>query len=926
MAYLNGEAVETYIRQAPGTASQITLTAENDEALKLDGSTAKLVWVDVRDENGTVVNTANHTINFTTEGPGFVIGEKAVQVRGGQWAVWVRSTRGEGDITLKATCDGLTAATITIPTQTVEGLPEVPEGGDADETGFVHPEPPAAPVNIFLNKTASASSININAQGEEKAEWANDGDTSTKWCAKNPSPSDPFGTHWWQVDLGRSYTVEEMEIIFDAAGDWKFHVAVSDDPNFEGYTIPDDGILTTSADRATVTVGQQGRYVRIYLNCPKSNLWPCLREVSGTGYTDNVAQGKSAKASTTNAGSDPALAVDGNVDTFWNSGAMSPAWYQVDLGQAYQLTGASLTFAWANPGDTGGIPIRHSFTIQGSLDGTTWYDMATWSDMDQGDNNPNVTATVELSGAARYVKVNNLKAYKGGTSNQWAEIAELEVYGKVLGQPVRLDYGAPTSATSSAEGSNPAYGNDGDPAKYWIPAADDQAPAWQFDSEGLYNIAAVSLTWNNDGTHKYAIDLSTDGQTWTTAVDHLANGVAGTTTNDALSGLTRYVRIRLTAGTTDGLWINSTGFALGTALEAVSVADQQGVTAAVGTAFDQLGLPGTVLVTLDGEVKTPLAVTWNEEGYDPASTQAQTITGTLTAIPGVTVPETLTTSVTVTLEGSAQEANKVLLQKTYDYAKDLDTTGVVQSAVDVFEKALAEAEAVLNNPNATQEQVNTAWDNLLEGIWALGLKQGDKAMLELLIARADDMVANADKYVQANWQQLVDALEAAKAVMADGDALQNDVDQAADALLNAILAQRFKADKSILEGLIGKAEAMDLSGYTAQSVATFRVALANAQAVMADNSLTEDDQAKVDAAVDALNDAMDGLTAGGAPETTDKPETSQKPETTDKPQTTEKPENVPQTGDSAQLMVYVAALAAAALLMGTTVVVRRRRS
>ena len=64
----------------------------------------------------------------------------------------------------------------------------------------------------------------------------------------------------------------------------------------------------------------------------------------------------------------------------------------------------------------------------------------------------------------------------------------------------------------------------------------------------------------------------------------------------------------------------------------------------------------------------------------------------------------------------------------------------------------------------------------------------------------------------------------------------------------------------------------------------------------------------------AKTSAMDGLTAGGAPETTDKP------------QATEKPENVPQTGDSAQLMVYVAALAAAAVLMGTTVVLRRRRS
>ena len=291
------------------------------------------------------------------------------------------------------------------------------------------------------------------------------------------------------------------------------------------------------------------------------------------------------------------------------------------------------------------------------------------------------------------------------------------------------------------------------------------------------------------------------------------------------------------------------------------------------------------------------------------------------------------TSITLYAKWAEQvEANKTLLQKTYDYAVTLDTTGVVESAVDVFEKALAEAKAVLDNPNATQEQVNTAWDNLLEGIWALGLKQGDKTMLELLIARADDMVANADKYVEANWQQLVDALEAAKAVMEDGNALQNDVDQAAEALLNAILAQRFKADKSILEDLIGKAEGMDLSGYTAESVATFRVALANAQAVMADNSLTEDDQAKVNDAVAALTAAMDGLTAGGAPETTDKPEASQnpeatdKPQTTDKPQATEKPENVPQTGDSAQLMVYVAALAAAALLMGTTVVVRRRRS
>ena len=262
-----------------------------------------------------------------------------------------------------------------------------------------------------------------------------------------------------------------------------------------------------------------------------------------------------------------------------------------------------------------------------------------------------------------------------------------------------------------------------------------------------------------------------------------------------------------------------------------------------------------------------------------------------------------------------QEANKALLQATYDYAVTLDTTGVVDSAVAIFQKALDEAKTVLDDPNATQEQVNTAWDNLLTGIWSLGLKQGDKDILEVLIAKAETMVANQSKYVQDHWQELLDALNAGQKVMDDGDALQGDVETAVEDLMNAILAQRYKADKSILEDLIGKAESIDLTGYTAESVAVFRSALATAQSVLADETLSEDDQATVDNAVAALSAAMDGLTAGGAPETTDKP------------QTTQKPENVPQTGDSAQLMVYVAALAGSvSLLTGAAYVTRKRRS
>ena len=232
----------------------------------------------------------------------------------------------------------------------------------------------------------------------------------------------------------------------------------------------------------------------------------------------------------------------------------------------------------------------------------------------------------------------------------------------------------------------------------------------------------------------------------------------------------------------------------------------------------------------------------------------------------------------------------------------------------------------MNNPTAyTQEQVDEVTNRLFIANAMLGWEKGDPTMLQLLVERANQMKENADKYVSDNWQLLVDALAVAEETLANAsDTMQGEMDEAADALLDAILAQRYKADKSILEDLIGKAESMDLSSFTAESVATFRTALQNAQAVMADETLTEDDQATVNAAVAALSDAMNGLTAGGAPETTDKPEASQKPETTDKPQATEKPEKVPQTGDQSLLLVYVAILASTVLLLSTAVVVRKQ--
>ena len=321
------------------------------------------------------------------------------------------------------------------------------------------------------------------------------------------------------------------------------------------------------------------------------------------------------------------------------------------------------------------------------------------------------------------------------------------------------------------------------------------------------------------------------------------------------------------------------------------------------------------------------SVTWTSSQPDVVEVDQS---GMITAVRAGKAVVTVTTrdggftaSSTITVE-APMAANKTLLQKTYDYALTLSTDGVTDAAKKAFETALENAEAVLADDKATQEEVNAAWDALLEGIWGLGLTQGDKTMLELLIAKAEDMTANADQYVADHWQDLVNALAKAEEVMDDGNAMEEDVQPAAQTLLDAILAQRFKADKSILEDLLNKAENLNLEGYTAESVAAFRSALAQAQAVLADEALTEDDQNTVDAAVDALNTAMDGLTAEGEGEAqpSDKPETTDKPEASQKPEATQKPENVPQTGDSASLLSWAAALA----LSGTAAlwVVRRK--
>lgn len=214
--------------------------------------------------------------------------------------------------------------------------------------------------------------------------------------------------------------------------------------------------------------------------------------------------------------------------------------------------------------------------------------------------------------------------------------------------------------------------------------------------------------------------------------------------------------------------------------------------------------------------------------------------------------------------------------------------------------------------------------------------------LQQLIDRANTMVDCAHKYVKTQWEALLDALAAAEQLLSVEHVTQDQVDDTASALLEAIMAQRFQANKENLEAILEQAKDMDLSGYTVESVARFQAALDAAQAVMDDDSLSEEEQQTVDAATEALAAAMEGLTAEtepeepeatDAPQTTDAPEVSQQPEATNAPQTTDEPQatpeseaQVPQTGDESGLTIWLTTLfvcAAAGIGMGMKIKTRK---
>lgn len=207
------------------------------------------------------------------------------------------------------------------------------------------------------------------------------------------------------------------------------------------------------------------------------------------------------------------------------------------------------------------------------------------------------------------------------------------------------------------------------------------------------------------------------------------------------------------------------------------------------------------------------------------------------------------------------EIDKTELLAAIEYAKSQQKKEEYQYLIPLvkekFEAALATAEEVNSDMDATQEAVDAAYDNLLKMIHHLSFT-GNTNSLKMLVDAAKGLLEEV--YTPETWNVFTEALKSAEKVLAEENALQPDIDAARNALQTAMdNLKKIPVDKSKLEQLVKESEIKyesKLDEYTEETRGIFQEALDAARGVLTDETATQE---QVQAAHDNLRNAIFGL-------------------------------------------------------------------
>ena len=144
-------------------------------------------------------------------------------------------------------------------------------------------------------------------------------------------------------------------------------------------------------------------------------------------------------------------------------------------------------------------------------------------------------------------------------------------------------------------------------------------------------------------------------------------------------------------------------------------------------------------------------------------------------------------------------ADKSALQSMVDRINGLDEEAYTPESWAKLADPMKVAQAVLDNPTATQDEVNAAYEALVRAYLDLRLKP-NKDLLEDLINKAEGL--NSANYTKASFDGLTNALNEAKAVLNNPNASQVEVDNAKDVLAKAIAGLQANPSTSTVDNAV----------------------------------------------------------------------------------------------------------------------------
>lgn len=766
-----------------------------------DGSDLIPVHIKAVDKNGTVVPDFDGTVHMEVTGNGTLVGDNIPRIKvedqkleKGIGFAFVKASDLAGDVTITASADGMEdgVKTVTTKESSDKFVPSGEDRGWADGEDVLE-EPTLE--NIAVDKPVKASS----EQGGNEAANLVDDDEGTRWCASGGG-----FPQWVEVDLQQATALAGFQMLWEnSSASYQYTIDVSDDGVHWDTVVDKTDNTAVNTGMETQMAKAAGRFVRLNITgC--DNGWASLFEfrVVPDRDADPVAPGeeigddkieKFVASEGSVEGRGPELVRDG--ETNIGTGWLSPAPKKFPQTLEMHFTESQTLLGSAIWWEKDSTKITYDIQVLKDGEWTTVMENLeeTWH-----DEEPETFAEIQDNVTALRVVIKDKAPADADLG-----MAEWKVYGQTYEEPdpeptKEFEY-ASDLAWESAHSDYGEVKKDGAAYGGKLILNTEEGPK-TFD-KGLGADTNSEVVYNVEGKNYYKFES--------------------------------YIGINKNAGKQGG-----------EAIFKVYVDDELKYTSPVKMRDDNCEFISVEIP--ENAKKVKLEAIWSGNTENP---EARYNTHVDWADAKFFIKQE-----------QEESADKLNLQALIKYTEDQIASEAYEHVLPVvkerIESSLAEAKRVNEAKDATQEQVDAAYEALLEMVHYLGFT-GNSESLKVLVDVVKGL--NEKLYTPESWNVLKEALAKAEDVLADKNALQEELDTAKAELQKAMdNLVEVSVDKSDLQELVNEAKKYEdkLDEYTKATADIFTDALNHAKEILAKEDATEEE---VKAAHTALQNAIFGL-------------------------------------------------------------------